>query len=118
VGWAAGIERLAMLVGEVPTEINDIIIVAENDAAIEDAFKMAKAARGAGLPAHVICSGSPKKRFDKATKIGAAAIVTFFSDSGSNNMNVKTNDEKLRHHIRILFVELGWLPKEAIDQGP
>ncbi len=78
VGWAAGIERLAMLVGERETDaVADAIVVAEDDAAIRDATAAIGRLRRAGISAEMMASGSPRKRFDKAVKIGAEAIVAF-----------------------------------------
>ena len=79
VGWAAGIERLAMLVadaGQVPAEVLDAILVVEDDLALEFSIKAIAALRMSGLSADVIATGSPRKRFDKATKVPAKTIVT------------------------------------------
>lgn len=79
VGWAAGIERLAMLVqgaGEGVGEVAaDVIVVVENDAVMLDGIGTAAQLRRAGLSVDMIASGSPRKRFDKAVKLGAKAIL-------------------------------------------
>ena len=75
VGWAAGIERLAMLLDE-PTETQvDFVIAVENDAVLAQATRYLATFRRAGFSAEMIASGSPRKRFDKAAKVGAKAIV-------------------------------------------
>ena len=78
VGWAAGIERLAMLVadaGAITSEVIDVIMAIEDDAAIDFGTKALKAMRSAGLSADMIASGSPRKRFDKASKVPAKVLV-------------------------------------------
>jgi len=80
VGWAAGIERLAMLVGDagkVPAERFDVVIAVENDEALAFSQSVLAQFRHAGFASDIIASGSPKKRFDKATKAGSASIVSF-----------------------------------------
>ncbi|MEP2236578.1 MAG: histidine--tRNA ligase [Alteripontixanthobacter sp.] len=83
VGWAAGIERLAMLVGEREQEVADLIIVVEDDARRDEAIAAIKSVRDAGLTAELIAEGSPRKRFDKAVKRGAGAIISLQRDMGN-----------------------------------
>jgi histidyl-tRNA synthetase len=77
VGWAAGIERLAMLVGERAEARPDVIIVAESIEREIEAHTLVTRMRRAGVIADVIASGSPRKRFDRAKKIAPSAIVSF-----------------------------------------
>ena len=94
VGWAAGIERLAMLVGERDTDaIADAIVVAEDDAAIPDATAAIGRLRRAGISAEMMASGSPRKRFDKAVKIGAEAIVAFAVREGEVARRIRAEDD-------------------------
>jgi histidyl-tRNA synthetase len=76
VGWAAGIERLAMLVGDRGEARLGVIIAVEQD----DAFSLAQRAlaqfRRAGISADMIATGSHRKRFDKAVKVNARVMVT------------------------------------------
>ncbi|GAA4045708.1 histidine--tRNA ligase [Parerythrobacter jejuensis] len=76
VGWAAGIERLAMLVGDRPEAAADIVVVVEDDEMIEVGQEAVSAIRNAGLSAEFIASGGKKKRYDKATKVGSHAILS------------------------------------------
>ncbi|WP_271439548.1 histidine--tRNA ligase [Pontixanthobacter luteolus] len=79
VGWAAGIERLAMLVGERAEPAAAAIIVVEDNsqAALRQGMEALTALRNHNLPAEMIATGSPRKRRDKAVKKGAASIITF-----------------------------------------
>ena len=78
VGWAAGIERLAMLVqdaGGVVEAPLDVVIAVENDQALNFAIKAIAAIRNAQFSADMIATGSPRKRFDKASKVLAKVLV-------------------------------------------
>ncbi|WP_284123690.1 histidine--tRNA ligase [Parerythrobacter aestuarii] len=83
VGWAAGIERLAMLVGERIEPKADAVVVLENDEHMMNAVQLLARLRGAGFSAELFASGSPRKRFDKAKKIPSHTLVTFpVTDAG------------------------------------
>ncbi len=75
VGWAAGIERLAMLILPSPPEAIDVAIVVEDDQAADAAWGAASHLRRKGLSVETIASGSPRKRFDRAVKKGAMEIL-------------------------------------------
>ncbi len=82
VGWAAGIERLAMLVGDRSQDAADVIVVVEDDARLNSALTALSKLRAAGLTAELLATGSIRKRFDKASKMGAGSIVSY--QSGAN----------------------------------
>jgi len=86
VGWAAGIERLAMLVGEKGEEPADAVVVCEDDGRIDLAIATVKKLRDAGWAVELFASGSPRKRFDKAKKIASHTLITF----PVTNSNVST----------------------------
>lgn len=75
VGWAAGIERLAMLVGERTPAPLDAMVLVEDDAGIASAFSLISELRAAGFVADIMAAGSPKKRYDKAVKQEPRAIL-------------------------------------------
>ena len=77
VGWAAGIERLAMLVGEKSEARADVIVVVENDAVLSKGIEAARKLRDGGMAVELVASGSPKKRFDKARKENPKALLSF-----------------------------------------
>jgi histidyl-tRNA synthetase len=80
VGWAAGIERLAMLVGAREEEPADLIVVVEDDVRIAEAINLVKSVRTAGFSAELVASGSPRKRYDKAAKRSHKAILSLQSE--------------------------------------
>ncbi|MEM7690466.1 MAG: histidine--tRNA ligase [Pseudomonadota bacterium] len=83
VGWAAGIERLAMLVGVREEAKADAVVVLENEDYRGEAITLISALRAGGFACELFASGSPRKRFDKAKKIPAHALVSFpVTDAG------------------------------------
>ncbi|MEE6207049.1 MAG: histidine--tRNA ligase [Alphaproteobacteria bacterium] len=86
IGWACGVERLAMLLDqdvELPRPIA-IIPVGEdtNDKAMEIAYKL----RLAGFSVEQSYSGNMKKRMIKANKVNAIKAVILGSDEVANNV--------------------------------
>ena len=75
VGWAAGVERLAMLIAEPVAERPNVIIAVEDDRALADGQRTLRLLRDNGLSADMIATGSPRKRYDKAAKVQAEVIV-------------------------------------------
>jgi histidyl-tRNA synthetase len=77
VGWAAGIERLAMMIDAPQPEKPQIAVVAESRELESEALKMLTALRRAGLSAELFASGSPRKRYEKALKADPAMAISF-----------------------------------------
>jgi histidyl-tRNA synthetase len=92
VGWAAGIERLAMMIGAPAVELLDAAIVVEDDAAMDAAWAAAARLRKSGLSVELVASGSPRKRFDRAVKKGAREIIVLGVADGEVTRRVKSND--------------------------
>ena len=74
VGWAAGIERLAMLVGEPAGQA--LVAVIPDDASVEeDAFKIAYQLRREGLAAVIAYRGNAKRHAEVARRENADAAL-------------------------------------------
>ena len=98
VGWAAGIERLAMLVGKEPyspEKLLKVIIAVEDDSALNFATAVLAALRRDGLSADMIATGSPKKRYDKAAKINAHALMSVTMKDGQPNATVRSAQQSV-----------------------
>ena len=82
VGWAGGIERLAMLVWKVETEIVEIVVIPQRPDAETRAVEVASALRRAGVATETQFSGSANARFDRAKKrsLGVGLMVDIGSD--------------------------------------
>ncbi len=82
VGWAAGIERLAMLVGERTEGNADVIVVVKDDKSDSEtkAWEAIAVLRRQGFSCEVIASGSLRKRWDKAVKKEPKVVLGFSVD--------------------------------------
>ena len=80
VGWAAGVERLAMLLTDAPEALRPIAIVPLGEAAEAKALTLAEELRRAGLAIELGYSGNIKKRLNRANKISARAAVIIGED--------------------------------------
>ncbi|MDF0490622.1 histidine--tRNA ligase [Sphingomonas sp. H39-1-10] len=92
VGWAAGIERLAMLIEAPAVEALDVAVVVEQDEAYAAALALTAALRRAGHVTTLVASGSPRKRHDKALKLAPAEIVQLSIDAGATKANARVID--------------------------
>ncbi|OCC24275.1 histidine--tRNA ligase [Croceicoccus estronivorus] len=93
VGWAAGIERLAMLLddtGEAPLEVAVVAEHREQELAAEG---LVTAFRRAGIVSELYATGSPRKRFDRARKAGPEAIVSLDVRDGTESRSLKLLNE-------------------------
>ncbi len=75
VGWAAGIERLALLVAEPAPPARPIALVPLGQAGEVMALKLAQSLRRAGFTIDLGYSGNIKRRLQRADKIRARAAV-------------------------------------------
>lgn len=76
VGWAAGIERLAMLVESATDTGADVAVVAENQQRESDAMMLGANLRRQGIATDLFATGSPRKRFDRARKTDPGVIIS------------------------------------------
>jgi histidyl-tRNA synthetase len=75
VGWASGIERCAMLLGETPPAERPIALIALGEAAEKEALKLADRLRQKDFVIDMAFSGNMGKRMRRADKIGAVAVL-------------------------------------------
>ena len=75
VGWAAGIERLAMMIGAPPAERPDAAVVPMGDEGERIARRLLADLRRAGVSADMAYRGNFKKRLQRADAAGARFAV-------------------------------------------
>jgi histidyl-tRNA synthetase len=80
VGWAAGVERLAMLLEAAPAAPRPIAVIPLGEAAEEAALSLLQSLRRAGLRAEMAYRGTMKRRMERANRIGARAAVILGED--------------------------------------
>jgi histidyl-tRNA synthetase len=108
VGWAAGIERLAMLVADAGAVVEakaDVVIVAEHPDFEIEAIKLATLYRRSQIAAEVVTTGSPKKRFDRARKLEPAAIVSLDLRDGvaTRSLKLLIDNHPRRNDIQVAY---------------
>ena len=82
VGWAAGVERLAMLVEEPASEGIDVAVIAEAAEFELPAVSLAAALRRTGFSTEAVITGNPKRRYDKALKANPAHTISLSRRAG------------------------------------
>ena len=75
VGWAAGIERLSMLLPQAPAAPRPVAVIPVGDGAEAAALDLLQALRRAGVVAEIGYRGNLKRRMERANRIGARAAV-------------------------------------------
>jgi histidyl-tRNA synthetase len=98
VGWAAGVERLAMLAAVPEAEPLDAVLAVEEDAALDRALRLLAALRRAGLSADAVTTGSPRKRYDKASKMAARVLVSVRAEE----VSARAGDDAARGQVEAI----------------
>ena len=90
VGWAAGIERLAMLMQTAPPPPAVVAVIPVGDAAETAAIEILQALRAQGIRAEMAYKGNLKRRMERANKVGArAAVILGTDDIAAGHAQVK-----------------------------
>jgi histidyl-tRNA synthetase len=80
VGWAAGIERLAMLLEQAPAVPAGVAVIPLGETEEAAALAALQSLRAAGIRAEISYRGNMKRRMERANRIGARAAVIIGSD--------------------------------------
>ena len=75
VGWAAGIERLSMMIDSPQADKPTAVIVPMGERAEAAGLRVLASLRRAGIPADMGYRGNMKKRMSRANDAGAAYVV-------------------------------------------
>ena len=106
VGWAAGIERLALLIEEPPALARPIALIPLGEAAERAALRLGETLRDAGLVVELTYSGNLQRRMRRADRIGArAAILIGDNELAQNAATLRDLDSGAQE-----LVPLGELP--------
>jgi histidyl-tRNA synthetase len=98
VGWAAGIERLAMLLDNPPRAPAPVAVVPIGEAAEAAALGILQALRAAGVRAEMAYRGNLRRRMERANRIGARAAVILGEDDQAQGVaqvkNLATGEQE------------------------
>ncbi|HCH55667.1 MAG TPA: histidine--tRNA ligase [Rhodospirillaceae bacterium] len=100
VGWASGIERLSMLVGDGPAKTRPIAIIPLGDAAEEIVLILTNRLRRAGISVDLGYRGKMKQRMKRANNIGARAAVIIGEDElEQSSATIRDLDSGEQHRV-------------------
>ncbi|MFT8807026.1 histidine--tRNA ligase [Gluconobacter sp.] len=105
IGWAGGIERLAMLLDSVPELPAGIALVPMGDEAVLKAASIARALRSAGLRAEIETRGNMKKRMERVVKSGASHAIVLGDEEIAKDV-VQLRDLASREQQEVPFADL------------
>ena len=111
VGWAAGVERLAMLLESAESDTIDAVIIPFGEAAEYHATGMLATLRRAGVSTEMAFRGNMKRRLQKADASGARYVLIIGDDElASGTVTVKslrTGDQAP--------MQAAWIPQGIFD---
>ena len=117
VGWAAGIERLAMLV-DMPDEQNiEVAVIPMGDAAEAVATGLVATLRRAGIATDMGYRGNMKKRMQRANASGAKWAIILGEDEIAENVVLVRNLET-GTQVKQPIQHIGKLPLSLLDAVP
>ncbi len=80
VGWAAGVERLSMLAGDLPPAPRPVALIPLGDKAEALALRLAENLRATGLQVDLGYGGNAARRMKRANRLNAATAVLIGDD--------------------------------------
>jgi len=80
VGWAAGVERLAMMQEEPAAAPRPVALMGLGEAGEREVLRLSRELRGEGLTVELIYKGGLKRGLKRADRIDAAAAVMIGDD--------------------------------------
>ncbi|MBT4888601.1 MAG: histidine--tRNA ligase [Rhodospirillales bacterium] len=97
VGWAAGVERLAMMIDEPVAQSHPISVIPIGDEAFPKAYELVNRLRHENFAVDFSISGNMKKRMNRANDVGAVAALMLGEDELARDAvtvrNMKTGEQ-------------------------
>ncbi|WP_035365627.1 histidine--tRNA ligase [Acetobacter pasteurianus] len=98
IGWAAGIERLSMLLGQVPAAPRSVVLVPVGTPDESAVVQILQGLRGQGLRTEIGYKGSLRKRMERAGKQNASHVLFLGEDELAKGLfrvkNMETGAEQ------------------------
>jgi histidyl-tRNA synthetase len=80
VGWAAGVERLSMLLAAAPAASRPVAVIPVSEAQEAAALALVQRLRAAGVTTEIAYKGNLKRRMERANKLSARAALILGED--------------------------------------
>ncbi len=113
IGFAMGLERLAMLLPDEPCSAVDVAVVALGDSVKGHALKIASELRGGGLAVVHCGGGSAKRQFKMADREGARFVLVVGDDEMSRNVVTLKRMSSGEQHTLTLNAAVELITKSA-----
>ncbi|MGE5064736.1 MAG: ATP phosphoribosyltransferase regulatory subunit, partial [Myxococcales bacterium] len=112
VGWAAGIERLAMMIESPEAETIGVAVVAENETREAEAIQFAAMLRRSNIAVELYVTGSPRKRYDRALRTRPGAIVSLDVREGvrSGGFRMLKSESDMARRAHEIWDKYGFKP--------
>jgi histidyl-tRNA synthetase len=102
VGWAAGVERLSMLLAHVPPAPRPVAVIPAGEAAEEAALALTQALRRAGVVAEIAYRGNMKRRLERANRQNARwAVILGEAEIAAGIVQLKNLDSGAQEAVPI-----------------
>jgi histidyl-tRNA synthetase len=102
VGWAAGMERLGMLLAEAPAAPRPVAVIPVSEAEEETALAILQTLRGAGVVAEIAYKGNLKRRMERANKLSArAALILGAEEVAAGTVNLRDLDAGTQESVSV-----------------
>jgi histidyl-tRNA synthetase len=100
IGWAAGVERLALLLADLPPPPRPVAVVPVSDAELPAALAVARRLRVAGFVVDLGYSGRFAKRLKRADKVRArVAVIVGGEELGRDAVGVRDMDSGAQEEV-------------------
>jgi histidyl-tRNA synthetase len=102
VGWAAGVERLSMLLTNLPAAPRPVAVIPVGDAAASAALRICEDLRRAGIAVDLGYRGNLKRRLARANKVNArTAVIVGEDELARNEATVRDLDDGVQSTVPI-----------------
>ncbi len=102
VGWAAGVERLAMLLSASPAAPRPVAVIPVGEAQEDAALGLVQRLRAAGVVAEIAYKGNLKRRMERANKLSArAALILGEAEAAAGVVQLRDLDAGTQDSVAI-----------------
>ncbi len=105
IGWAAGVERLALLLNSTPIQLKLVVVIAFSDAVHEMAFTVLQQLRSHNISAEMAYKGNFRKQMEWANKKEASIALLIGEDEAAKQV-VQLKDLVSGEQVEVALYDL------------